>query len=151
FVGLGAAIVVGRGVVFAGAVDLPGWARGAGWATIAAATAFGTVADRQIGFRVRSFMPFFYARGKIELRTTGAYAVVRHPISPSGIWFQLGASLAPGAPPVLVACAVSAAGATWFTRREEERLVALLDEPAAYARYRERVPALLPWPRPRPR
>jgi protein-S-isoprenylcysteine O-methyltransferase Ste14 len=39
---------------------------------------------------------------------------------------------------------VLAAGALWFTRQEERRLVALLDDPAAYERYRRRVPALLP-------
>jgi len=32
----------------------------------------------------------------------------------------------------------------WFTRQEEARLVALLDDPTEYDRYRARVPALLP-------
>ena len=43
-----------------------------------------------------------------------------------------------------IALAVFALGAVWFTRQEERRLIALLADPAAYERYRARVPALLP-------
>jgi protein-S-isoprenylcysteine O-methyltransferase Ste14 len=35
-------------------------------------------------------------------------------------------------------------GALWFTQQEERRLVALLDDPDAYDRYRARVGALVP-------
>jgi protein-S-isoprenylcysteine O-methyltransferase Ste14 len=116
----------------------------AGWLLIAAATIFGTVADRQIGFRVRSFTPFFEDQGRIELKTTGAYAVVRHPIYASGIAFQLGAFLATGVLAVAAACAVFTLGALWFTRQEERRLVELLDDLAEYERYRARVGGLFP-------
>ena len=40
----------------------------------------GFAADRQIGIRVRLFTPFFDRHGRIELKTTGAYGIVRHPI-----------------------------------------------------------------------
>jgi len=59
---------------------------------------FGTVADRQIG--LRSFMPFLDDDGRIQLKTTGAYGVVRHPIYASGIGFQLGVLLVTGFGPV---------------------------------------------------
>lgn len=120
------------------------WAKGIGWALIALSAVFGWTADRQIGMRVRSFMPFFDRRGHIDLRTTGAYGVVRHPIYAAGICFQLGTFLVTGYPGVLLACAVWTLAALWFTRQEEERLKALLDDPEDYDRYRERVPALFP-------
>jgi protein-S-isoprenylcysteine O-methyltransferase Ste14 len=115
-----------------------------GWVLLALATVFGTIADRQIGLRVRLFMPFFDEHGRIELKTTGAYGVVRHPIYAAGSWFQLGAFLVTGYPGVLVAWAVFTLGALWFTRQEERRLVGLLDDPSEYDRYRQRVPALFP-------
>ena len=62
----------------------------------------------------------------------------------AGIFFMLGTFLATGYPAVLAACAVFTLGALWFTRREEERTMALLDDPGEYQRYRERVPALFP-------
>ena len=120
-----------------------------GWAIVAAATIFGTIADRQIGFRVRSFTPFFEPNRRITLVTTGAYSVVRHPIYASGAWFQLGVLLVTGVPAIAVSLAIFALGALWFTRQEEARLIQLLDDPDEYARYRARVPAL--WPRLRPR
>jgi protein-S-isoprenylcysteine O-methyltransferase Ste14 len=146
---LGLGVYAFRGVVLGGAVALPAWAPWLGWANVALVTVFGFVADRQIGFRVRSFTPFFEPKGRLELRTTGAYAVVRHPLYASGVGFQPGVFLVTGVPAVLVAWAVFTVGALWFTRQEERRLVELLDDPTAYARYRERVPALLPrlWPR----
>lgn len=145
FLALGiAAATLGRWT-FAGRLPVPTWTQALGWAVIAAATAFGSVADRQLGLRVRAFAPFFDDHGRIELKTTGAYGVVRHPIYASGSWFQLGAFLVTGYPAVLAAWAVFTLGALWFTRREEERLAMLLDDPRAYERYRERVPALFPW------
>jgi protein-S-isoprenylcysteine O-methyltransferase Ste14 len=142
--GFVAAIIVLRGPLLQTAVDLPGAVRVLGWLITAAACVFGTIADRQIGFRIRAFAPFFNPGEKIELRTRGAYGVVRHPIYASGLWFQLGVFLATGYVAVAVAAVVFGSGALWFTRQEERRLVELLADPAAYARYRDRVPALFP-------
>src|SRR5262249_13380299 len=141
--GLGAAAYVWRDEVLAPslAMPMPVPVQALGWAIVLAASVFGTVADRQIGLRVRSFAPFFAEAGRIRLVTTGAYGVVRHPIYAAGIWFQLGALLVSGSLAVAIACGVLAGGACWFTRQEERRLVALLDDPAAYERYRARVPA----------
>ena len=80
FAALGVAIYVGRGVVFANRIDVPAGVQVVGWTLIVLASALGFVADRQIGIRVRSFTPFFEAHGRIALKTTGAYGVVRHPI-----------------------------------------------------------------------
>lgn len=134
---------------FGGRLAMPLWARTIGWSLIAVATVFGWVAHHQIGVRVRSFAPFFDRRGHIELKTTGAFGVVRHPIYAAGRVFQFGVFLVTGYPSVLLAWAVFGFGAIWFTRKEERRLIELLDDPAEYERYRARVPALFPFLRPR--
>jgi protein-S-isoprenylcysteine O-methyltransferase Ste14 len=144
FGGVGALVAVLHRWTFAGRLHPSAGIQVLGWVIVVVASAFGTVADRQIGFRVRSFTPFFEKRGRLELETTRAYGVVRHPIYAAGIAFQLGTFLVTGYPVVAVACVVLALGAQWFTRQEEARLVALLDDPTQYERYRERVPALLP-------
>jgi protein-S-isoprenylcysteine O-methyltransferase Ste14 len=124
---------------------LPLAAQVGGWALFAAAFVLASVADRQIGWRVRSFVPHFEAHERIGLITTGAYGVVRHPIYAACTYIQLAAFLITGYPSALVAMAVFGGGALWYTRREEERTTALLADPDEYARYRERVPALVPW------
>jgi len=144
FSGLGVVELVGRRWTFARELHPGAVVQGCGWGLIAVSSVLGTVADRQIGFRVRSFTPFFDAHGHLELKTTGAYGVVRHPIYAAGSAFQLGAFLVTGYPSVAIAWAIFTVGALWFTRQEEHRLVALLDEPAEYERYRQRVGALLP-------
>lgn len=135
-----------RAWVWAGRIDVPLPVVAAGWLLIAAANVLGFFADRQIGLRVRSFRPFFDtgSGARIELRTTGAYGIVRHPIYASGSATVLGVFLVTGYPSALVMWVVFTVGALWFTRQEERRLVALLDDPGAYERYREQVPALLP-------
>jgi len=149
FAALGTGAWLGRAVVLAGRLDLPPWVTWIGWAVIALSIGFALVANHQLGVRVRAFVPFFEEHGRIELVTTGAFAVVRHPLYAGGVVFQLGALLVTGYPAIAGSAAVLAAGAVWFTRQEERRLLELLDDPAAYERYRARVPALLPWPRPR--
>jgi protein-S-isoprenylcysteine O-methyltransferase Ste14 len=140
-------VVLFRAPLLALAVETPPLIAALGWIVIAVACLFGTIADRQIGFRVRAFMPFFEDHGRIELQTSGAYGIVRHPIYASGLWFQTGALLVTGSLAVLLAIMVFGLGALWFTRQEEQRLITLLDDPTQYDRYRQRVRALLPWPR----
>lgn len=141
---LGVAVYRLRDAVLSDPIPFPTGVQVGGWALVVAACVLGLVADRQIGFRVRSFTPFFEPRGRIELKTTGAYGIVRHPIYAAGIYYQLGVFLATGYPAVLVACVALALGALWFTRQEERRLMELLDDPGEYERYRARVPALFP-------
>jgi protein-S-isoprenylcysteine O-methyltransferase Ste14 len=148
FVGIGGAIVTLRHMLLATRLAPPVPVRVIGWALIVVATAIGTKADRQMGPQLRYFKPFFDPHGRIELKTNGAYAMVRHPIYTSWVVFQVGTFAATGYVAVIIACAVLTLGATWFTRQEEKRLVELLEDPTAYHRYRQRVPALFPrlWP-----
>lgn len=139
------AAVYWRDELLAHAIAMPTIVQVIGVLVIAAACVLGTIADRQIGFRVRSFMPFFEDRGRIDLVTTGAYSIVRHPIYASGIYFQIGAFLVTGQLSILAACLVFALGAFWFTAQEERRLVGLLKDPDVYARYRGKVPRLIRW------
>lgn len=145
FVGLGAAAHAFRDHVFAHRLAMPLACRVVGWTIVGLSGVLALVADRQLGLRVRAFRPFFDDAGRIELQTTGAYALVRHPIYSAGIGYQLGVFLVAGHLSVLAAAVVFAVGAVWFTRQEERRLVELLDDPASYQRYRAEVPALFPW------
>jgi protein-S-isoprenylcysteine O-methyltransferase Ste14 len=140
----GVVVYASRGTWLRWHVSMPTGVRIVGWVLIGVATVFGWIADRQIGFRVRSFAPFFDEHGHIELKTSGAFGVVRHPIYVAGRIFTLGAFLVTGYVAVLLAYAVFGLGSVWFSRREEEQLVKLLDDPESYERYRARVPALFP-------
>lgn len=134
-----------RGSLLAHRAELPLGIGVVGWVLVAAAQVLAIVADRQIGIRVRSFAPFFEERGRITLKTTGAYGLVRHPIYATGIGFQLGTFLITGYWAVLAAAVALTVGALWFTRQEERRIVELLEDPTEYDRYRARVPRLFPF------
>jgi protein-S-isoprenylcysteine O-methyltransferase Ste14 len=149
FAASGVLVVVFHHVLLRVRIDMPIGVRAAGWVVISVATIFGFIADRQIGIRIRSFAPFFEPAARIRLRTTGAYGVVRHPIYTAGRVFIFGIFLVTGYLCALVGYAVFGLGSIWFTRREEERLIALLDDPTEYERYRRRVPALVPFLKPR--
>ena len=141
---LAVALLVAHDLTFAGKIDFPVAVEVVGWLLVIAASTLGTVADRQIGFRVRSFTPFFQREGHLRLITNGAYGVVRHPIYGAGIGFQVGTFLVTGFPSVMLATMVFGGGAVWFTKQEEMRLTTLLDDPTEYERYRASVPALIP-------
>ena len=145
FLVVGIPMVAARDTVLAGRVPFPSWVALVGWLLVALGNVFAIVADRQIGVRVRYFTPFFERQGRIELKTMGAYGVVRHPLYAAAIWIMVGLFLATGYPAMLVAGAVFTLGASWFTKQEEHRLVTLLDDPSEYDRYRRRVPALFPF------
>jgi protein-S-isoprenylcysteine O-methyltransferase Ste14 len=87
------------------------------------------------------------AREGHELRTTGPYAVTRHPIYTGLTGMLLGSTLLSGSGtwvPILVA----GGALLWTKSTTEERLMAeTFGED--YERYRKRVPRLVPWPRPR--
>jgi protein-S-isoprenylcysteine O-methyltransferase Ste14 len=147
FVSVAAATVALRHRLLSVRIDMPVWVQACGWTAMGVATVFGFVADRQIGFRIRSFAPFFEPSAHIRLRTTGAYGVVRHPIYAAGRVFIFGTFLATGFPAALIGWVLFGLGAIWFTRQEEKRLITLLDDPSEYERYRKRVPALFPYAR----
>jgi protein-S-isoprenylcysteine O-methyltransferase Ste14 len=142
-----AVLVVWRAWWLAPAIAMPAALRALGWALAAVSFVLSVVADRQLGLRVRAGLPLLDGE-RIRLRTRGAYAVVRHPIYAAGIYYQVGMFCVTGAIAIAGAAAVLVAGALWFTREEERRLAAVVDDAAAYAAYRARVGRLVPrWPR----
>ncbi len=145
-VGWIACLIRWRDPILALALAMPGPLQIVGWAIGAASFVLGVVADRQLGLRVRSGLPFFEKGAKIRLRTRGAYAIVRHPIYAAGIYLQVGMFLVTGKLAIAAAGLVLTLGALWFTRQEERRLIAVLEDPTAYDAYRARVGALLPRP-----
>ncbi|HVV81965.1 MAG TPA: methyltransferase [Kofleriaceae bacterium] len=108
---IGVAAAVAHERLFAARLVPPWPVQAIGWLLIAFAWILGWIADRQLGLRVRSFAPFFDEHGRIDLVTTGAYRVVRHPIYAAGIAWQLGIALVTGIAAVAAAAAVSIAGA----------------------------------------
>ncbi|MBV8763033.1 MAG: hypothetical protein JO257_37450 [Deltaproteobacteria bacterium] len=139
-----ALLIACRASLLAPAIAMPVALRGVGWVLAAASFVLSVVADRQLGLRVRAGLPLLEEGGRIRLRTGGAYAVVRHPIYAAGIYYQVAMFLVTGKLTIAVACAVMTVGALWFTRQEERRLAAAVDDAAAYAAYRSRVGRLVP-------
>jgi len=102
------------------------------WARIVLGTMWSSVPARRAGH---------------ELRTDGPYGVTRHPIYTGLIGMVLGSTLLGGIG-VMGPMLVLIAGGLVLKLRVEERLMreAFGD---AYVAYQQRVPGLMPWPRPR--
>jgi protein-S-isoprenylcysteine O-methyltransferase Ste14 len=120
------------------------WLPTVGAVVLIGATAFTVWARVALG-RMWSSMPV--RRAGHELRTDGPYRVTRHPIYTGLIGMVLGSALVNGIG-IWGAALVLIIVGLLFKLRVEERLMreAFGD---AYAVYEARVPALLPWPRPR--
>lgn len=82
-----------------------------------------------------------------DLRTTGPYRLVRHPIYTGIAGIVLGATLVFGFGPVLATLVCTVPFVYWRVWAEERMMVATFGD--VYRDYRGRVPALLPLPRPR--
>jgi protein-S-isoprenylcysteine O-methyltransferase Ste14 len=80
-----------------------------------------------------------------ELRTSGAYRIVRHPIYAGVAGLALGAMLVLGFGVMVVVAAFTLAFIAWRVWREERMLVATFGD--QYRAYRRRVPALVPFVR----
>lgn len=78
-----------------------------------------------------------------ELIQSGPYALVRHPIYTGLITMGIGTALAAGRPFGFVLL-VGVCGGLWWKARQEERVMAG-HFPAAYADYRRRVHAIIPY------
>src|SRR6266700_1491083 len=78
--GFTAAVMIWREEVLAVQLALPLPLAVVGWIAIVIAHVLAIVADRQLGWHVRSFAPFFERDGSIKLITNGAYGIVRHPL-----------------------------------------------------------------------
>jgi protein-S-isoprenylcysteine O-methyltransferase Ste14 len=90
----------------------------------------------------RALTPFPRPLGRAQLRQSGVYGLVRHPIYSGLVFASLGWSLAWLSPAGL---ALSVVVALFFDRKSafEERL--LLERFPDYAEYVARVPKLIPW------
>jgi protein-S-isoprenylcysteine O-methyltransferase Ste14 len=115
------------------------WIQMAGAAILAASTLFAMWARLVLG---AMWSPVATARQGHELRTTGPYAVTRHPIYTSLIGMLLGSTLLSGSGiwvPILLAGTVL----LWTKAATEERLLRRAFG-EAYVRYQGHVPRLIP-------
>lgn len=125
----------------AAAFPLPGWAKaamltvhGAGWIVLLVSARF---------YDLGRLAGWAQARGESAdegLRLDGPHAYVRHPLYAGGYLILWGAAISPLGLATAVWGSLYLALGTWL---EERKLLALYGE--AYAAYRRRVPALLPW------
>ena len=116
------------------------WIELPGLALLVASTAFTLWARVRLG-RMWSASPDMLKQGH-ELRTDGPYAITRHPIYTGLLGMLIGTVLLNG---VGVSLALLVVGAVFLATRipVEERLMSETF-PDEYARYRERVPRLVP-------
>jgi protein-S-isoprenylcysteine O-methyltransferase Ste14 len=78
-----------------------------------------------------------------ELIESGPYAIVRHPIYTGMLAMVIGTAVA-YARPIGFALLLGLFGAFWWKAREEEQVMSR-HFPAAYAEYKSRVPAIIPF------
>jgi len=115
------------------------WARYLGLAILVAATALTVWARFALGL-MWSAVPA--VKEGHQLRTTGPYAITRHPIYTGLLGMLLGTMLVAGAGPWVVPFPVALILIEFKIRIEERFLTA--EFPKDYPRYRERVPQLVP-------
>jgi protein-S-isoprenylcysteine O-methyltransferase Ste14 len=123
--------------------DRSGWIEIPGLVLLVAATGFTIWARVGLG-RMWSALPDTLQEGH-ELRTDGPYAVTRHPIYTGLLGMLLGSVLLNGFGVSLVFLVLGAAVVA--TRIPVEERLMSRTFPEQYARYRERVPRIVPRPR----
>jgi protein-S-isoprenylcysteine O-methyltransferase Ste14 len=118
------------------------WIRALGLAFLVVGTAFTLWARLTLGAMWTASPALKQAH---ELRTSGPYAITRHPIYSGALTMLLGTVLVVGRGRLLVLLVFGLVSVAFRVRTEERLLVdAFGDE---YQRYRERVPQLIPRPR----
>ena len=115
------------------------WVRLLGLAVLAGSTLFALWARFSLG---TSWSVGPRVGGDRRLRTTGPYSVTRHPIYTGLVGMLLGTTLSAGIGQSIVAVVAGVIVAEVKIRMEEELLMAVF--PDEYARYRRRVPQLIP-------
>jgi len=115
------------------------WVRLMGLAVLVGSTAFALRARFALG---TSWSVGPRVGGDRRLRTSGPYAVTRHPIYTGLVGMLLGTTLLAGIGQWIVLVAASVIVAVVKARIEEELLMATF--PDEYSRYRRRVPQLIP-------
>ena len=122
--------------------DRSWWVEFPGLVLLVASTVFTIWARLSLG-RMWSLAPNMLQQDH-ELRTTGPYSVTRHPIYTGLSGMLLGTVLLNGLGVLLVILAVGVAALALRIPTEERLMSATF--PDEYARYRERVPRLVPHP-----
>ena len=115
------------------------WARFLGLAVLLAATAFTLWARFALGL-MWSAVPA--VKEGHQLRTSGPYAITRHPIYTGLLGMVLGTMLVAGAGPWIVPFPVALILIEFKIRIEERFMTA--EFPEEYPRYRKRVPRVVP-------
>jgi protein-S-isoprenylcysteine O-methyltransferase Ste14 len=123
-----------------GATDHSPWIELPGLVLLVASTCFTLWARLALG-QMWSASPNMLQQGH-ELRTDGPYAVTRHPIYTGLLGMTLGTVLLNGLGPLIGIVAVAAAVVA--TRIPVEERLMSRTFPEEYARYRERVPRVVP-------
>ena len=118
------------------------WIELAGLVLLVASTVFTIWARLSLG-RMWSVTPNMLQQGH-ELRTTGPYAITRHPIYTGLSGMLLGTVLLNGLGTLLAVVVVGVAALVVRIPTEERLMSATF--PEEYARYRKRVPLLVPHP-----
>jgi protein-S-isoprenylcysteine O-methyltransferase Ste14 len=118
-----------------------GWLRAIGLTVLVAATAFTLWARVALG---RMWSSAVLLREDHELRSSGPYAITRHPIYTGILGMLIGSALLSGGRWIVVVL-VAIVYVLAKVRAEERLLTALFA--GEYERYRERVPQLIPYPK----
>jgi protein-S-isoprenylcysteine O-methyltransferase Ste14 len=118
------------------------WVHALGLAILAASAAF-TLWSRFALGAMWSFDPI--VKHGHELRTSGPYAVTRHPIYTGLLGMLLGSTLLDGVGRWIVLVPIGLV-VLWVKLRQEEQLL-VAEFPDAYPAYRRHVPGLVPRPR----
>ena len=122
--------------------DRSWWIELPGLVLLVASTVFTIWARLSLG-RMWSVTPNMLQQDH-ELRTTGPYAITQHPIYTGLSWMLLGTVLLNGLGTLLVIVVVGVAALVVRIPTEERLMSATF--PEEYARYRKRVPLLVPHP-----
>jgi protein-S-isoprenylcysteine O-methyltransferase Ste14 len=134
------AVVVLVGSIWANRLQLTStWLRLVGLVVLVISTGFAVWARWSIG---TSWTVNPRVGGDRRLRTSGPYAVTRHPIYTGILGMVVGAGFLAGLGEWLVIIVAAAVVIEWKIRLEERLLIAIF--PDEYRRYRERVPQLIP-------
>jgi protein-S-isoprenylcysteine O-methyltransferase Ste14 len=131
-------VIVGQALAQDLVVDAA-WVRLLGLIVLVASTVFALWARFALG---TSWSVAARVAGDHRLRTSGPYAVTRHPIYTGVLGMLLGSALLGGVGVWIVIMAIALIGFEVKIHLEEQLLLATF--PDEYPRYRERVPQLVP-------
>lgn len=122
-------------------IGFSSWVKILGWALITLVVIIFAIAQYQIGFADRAFLPHLTG-GKTDLIRTGLYGLVRHPMYSGLPLFIFGTFLATGYVVVLIPFIVLISTVGLFSSWEEEKMIEMLGD--TYKDYQKEVPKFFP-------